>query len=154
MAGKGRARKYKIRCLKDGKIFEDIHELCTFYGFTIDQVNYRLDDGKEHKDGYSYERVWEFDNTEAIESTKAVDSKKYVEKYGDKTVPVPGYEDYYTISTSGVITNTKTAPGEVLKVKTKVTVKNTVILHREHGWTQVHNVENLLEKAFGDPEAN
>ena len=148
----GRKAKYKIKCLKDGKVFNNIDEVIAHYGLTADQVLYRLDDGLQHKDGYSWERVWEWDNTEAIESTKAVDSKAFVEKFGDKTVPLPGYEDRYTISTSGVITNTKSAPGEVLKVKTKVTVKNTVILHKDGGWSQVHNVENLLKKAFGDPE--
>jgi len=150
MAAKGRQARYKIKCLKDGLVFNTIDELCKHYGFSKDQVMYRLDDGREHKDGYSYERVWEFDNTEALETVKNVDSAKYVEKFGDKTVPLPGYEDRYTISTSGVITNIKTAPGEVLKVKTKKVVKNTVVLHKDHGWTQVHNVENLLESAFGD----
>lgn len=146
--------EYKIKCLKDGRIFNNIQEVCEAYGFTKDQVNYRLDDGLEHKDGYSYERVWDWseNNAEAIESTKAVDSKKYVAKYGDKTVPLPGYEDYYTISTSGVITDIQNH-GKILKIKSKVTVKNTVILHkRGTQWSQVHNVENLLSKAFGDPE--
>lgn len=146
--------EYKIKCLKDGKIFNNLREVCEFYGFTKDQVQYRLDDGLQHKDGYSYVRVWDWskNNAEAIETTKSVDSRKYVEKYGDKTVPLPGYEDFYTISTSGVITDIQNHD-KVLKIKTKVTVKNTVILHkRGTQWTQVHNVENLLAKAFGDPE--
>ena len=143
--------KYKIKCLRDGKIFDTMEEACAFYGKTKDAIAWRLSDGVDHKDGWNWERV--IDNTEALESVKAVQSQPFVEKFGDKTVPLPGYEDKYTISTSGVITSIlKHNAGKVCKVKSQVKVKNTVILHRGN-ITQVHNVENLLKKAFGDPEA-
>ena len=56
------------------------------------------------------------------------------------------------INASDPITSWQIEGGKVCKVKTQVKVKNTVILHRGN-ITQVHNVENLLKKAFGDPEA-
>lgn len=147
----GRRRNYKIKCLKDGKIFDTMEELCEYYDRSLDSVQYRLDKVKEYKDGYNFVRV--VDNTEALKTVEAVDSQPFVDKFGDKTVPVPGYEDRYTISTRGVITNIHQY-GTVVPVKTKVTVSNKVILHRDGGWTQTHDVENLMKKAFGDPSAD
>ena len=144
----GRKANYKIRCLKDGKIFDNIDELCEYYGFTKDQVAYRIDHIKDYKDGYNYERV--IDNTEALKTTENIDSAAFVEKFGDKTVPLPGYEGKYTISTKGVITNVKNY-GTVVPVKTDIIVRNRVILHNLEGRTQTHKVENLMKKAFGDP---
>lgn len=146
----GRTVNYKIKCLKDGKVFDTMAEACAYYGKSKDAIQWRLSDGIDHPDGWNWEKVW--DNTEALETTKAVKSQPFVDKFGDKTVPVPGYEDRYTISTRGVITKIANKSQEVLKVKTQVYVKNTVILHGEGGWSQVHNVENLMKKAFGDPE--
>ncbi len=144
---KQRKAEYKIKCCNDGLVFDTIDELCTHYGLTYDQVAYRLDKGNIYQDGRYYERV--YDNTEALESTKTVDSKPFVDKYGDKEVPVPGYEDRYTISTSGVIRDMKHG-GKVMKIKSKTIVKNKVILYKPNQ-PQVHDVENLLKKAFGDP---
>lgn len=147
MAAK-RAR-YKIRCLKDGKVFDSVEELCKFYNMTYDQVYYRIDHIKDYKDGYNFERV--VDNSEALKTVEAVDSSAFVEKYGDKTVDVPGYEGKYTISTKGVVTNTKVYD-RVIPVKTEVTVKHKVILHSLDGKkTQTHSLINLMKKAFGDP---
>lgn len=146
-------RGYKIKCLKDGKIFDTIEELCTFYNMTYDQVAYRLDNIKEYKDGMNFERI--IDNSEALKTVEAVDSSAFVDKFGDKTVPLPGYEDRYTISTKGVITNIKQY-NKVIPVKTEVTVKHKVILHRVKDGkqqTQVHSLTNLMKEAFGDPNA-
>ena len=147
----GRTANYKIKCLKDGRVFDTIEEAGAFYGKSRDAIQWRLSDGVNHKDGWNWEKVW--DNTEALKTVEAVDSKPFVDKFGDKTIPLPGYEDRYTISTRGVITKIANKSQEVVKVKTKVTVKNTVILHGDGGWSQTHNVENLMKKAFGDPDA-
>lgn len=149
----GNGRNYKIRCLKDGKVFDTIEELCNFYQMTYDQVAYRIDHIKDYKDGMNFERV--IDNSEALKSVEAVDSSAFVEKFGDKTVPLPGYEDKYTISTRGVITNIKQY-GRVVPVKTEVTVKHKVILHKikdNKQQTQIHSLTNLMKQAFGDPNA-
>lgn len=148
---RGRAA-YKIQCLVDNKIFDNIEDLCKYYNMTFDQVAYRLDHIKDYKDGMNFIRL--FDNSEALQSVKAVDSRKFVEKYGEKTVPLPGYEDKYTISTRGVITNIKDHD-RVVPVKTKVDVKHKVILHTsDNKRTQTHDLKNLMKSAFGDPEAD
>lgn len=144
-----RTTNYKIKCLKDDRIFDTLQEVCQFYNMTKDQISYRLDVVKNYKDGMNFVRV--SNNDEAIKTTENVDSAKYVEKFGDKTVPVPGYEGHYTISTKGVVTNIKSKPPRVLSVKTTIKVKNTVILHGENK-TQTHYVEGLLKKAFGEVE--
>ena len=115
------------------------------------QISYRLDTIKDYKDGMNFIRLR--NDEEALKTVENVDSKEYVDKFGDKTVPVPGYEDHYTISTKGVVTNIKSKPHRVLPVKTRVVVKNTVILHSENK-TQVHSVEGLLKRAFGDLKEN
>lgn len=146
-------RNYKIRCLNDNQIFDTIEELCAHYNMTYDQVAYRLDHVKEYKDGMNFVRV--VDNEEALKSVEAVDSTAFVEKFGDITVPLPGYEDKYTISTKGVITNIKQY-GRVIPVKTEVIVKHKVILHKIQDGkqqTQIHSLTNLMKKAFGDPNA-
>ena len=146
----GRRANYKIRSLIDGKIFDNIDELCKYYNMTYDQVAYRLDHIKEYKDGMNFERI--FDNSEALQSVEAVDSSKFVEKYGEKEVPVPGYEDKYTISTRGVVKNKRNFD-RVIPVKTTVKTKHTVILHSiDNKKTQTHDLKNLMKKAFGDPE--
>lgn len=148
-----KGRDYKIRCLTDGKVFDNIDELCEFYNMTYDQVAYRLDHIKEYKDGMNFVRV--IDNSEALKTVEAVDSSAFVEKFGDQTVPLPGYEDRYTISTRGVITNVKQY-NRVVPVKTEVTVKHKVILHKVKDGkqqTQVHSLTNLMKEAFGDPNA-
>lgn len=142
--------KYRIKCLKDEKIFDSIDELCKYYKMTYDQVAYRLDKVKDYKDGMNFVRI--VDNTEALQSVKAVDSRKFVEKYGDKTVPLPGYEDRYTISTSGVITDIKRY-NRVIPVKTVITKKQNVILNKGGTTMQTHSIINLMKKAFGDPES-
>lgn len=148
---KGRIATYKIKCLTDGNIFNNLKECCAYYNMTKDQVSYRLDVVKDYKDDMNFIRLR--NDEEALKTVENVDSKEYVEKFGDRTVPIPGYEDRYTISTKGVITNIKSKPHRVLPVKTKVVVKNTVILHNENK-TQVHSVEGLLKKAFGDLKEN
>lgn len=140
--------RYKVKCLKDGQIFDSVQELCKHYGMTYDQVYYRLDNPKDYNDGFNFVRI--YDNTEALKSVEAIDSSKFVEKYGDKTVPVPGYEDHYTISTRGVITNVR-SHNRVLPIKTIKTVKHKVILNKEGTTMQTHDVINLMKKAFGDP---
>lgn len=142
--------KYKIKSLKDGKIFDTLDELCEYYGRTRDSVQYRLDKPDNYQDGYNFERV--YDNSAALQSTKAVDTRKFVEKYGEKTVPIPGYEDHYTISTRGVITDIR-SHNRILPIKTTVTVKHKVILHKQKTTMQTHDVINLLKKSFGDPDA-
>ena len=141
---------YRIKCLNDNMVFDDIHDLCKYYNMTYDQVAYRLDHVKDYKDGYNFVRIP--DNEEALKSVEAVDSSKFVEKFGDKTVDIPGYEGKYTISTRGVVTNVKQF-GRVIPVKTKVTTKHTVILHGVNNKnTQTHSLINLMKKAFGDPD--
>lgn len=145
-------RGYRIKCLNDDRIFEDIQELCNFYGMTYDQVAYRLDHVKEYKDGMNFVRV--IDNEDALESIKAVDTSSFTSKFGDRTVPLPGYEDKYTISTNGVITNIKQY-NKVVPVKTETIVKHKVILHKVKDGkqqTQTHSLINLMKEAFGDPE--
>lgn len=144
-------RKYKIKCLNDDKIFETIQDVCANYNMTYDQVAYRIDHVKEYKDGMNFVRV--IDNTEALKTVEAVDSSAFVEKFGDKTVPVPGYEDRYTISTKGVITNLKQY-NTVVPVKTEVITRHKVILHNTidgKQTSQVHSLTNLMKAAFGDP---
>lgn len=146
---KGRRLNYKIQCVNDGKLFDTVSDVCEYYKMTIDQVSYRIDHVKEYHDGMNFIRVP--DDEAALKTVEAVRSEKYVEKFGDKTVPVPGYEDRYTISTKGVVTNIKAKCPWVLPVKTQVTVKNTVILHNDYK-TQTHSVEGLLKRAFGEIE--
>lgn len=141
--------RYRIKCLKDGKIFETMDELCEYYHRTKDSVQYRLDVIKDYKDGYNFVRI--FDNEEALKSVEAIDSSKFVEKYGDKTVPIPGYEGHYTISTRGVITNVQNHD-RIIPIKTTVTVKHKAVLHKGGSTMQTHDVINLMKSAFGDPE--
>lgn len=143
----GRRVTYKIQCTTDGKIFDTMQELCEYYHMTKDQVSYRLDKPSNYHDGMNFNRIP--DDTEALKSVEAVDTKAYEEKFGDKTVPLPGYEGLYTISTKGVITRVKGVCPHVVPVKTTVTVKNTVILHNDYK-TQTHSVQGLLKRAFGD----
>lgn len=157
MSSQGRYANYKIQCVNDGKVFNNIYEVCDYYKMTKDQVAYRLDVVKEYHDGMNFIRIPnEEDDKEAMESIKSVNCQQYIDKFGDKTVPIPGYEGIYTISTNGLITNVKSKPRRYVKVKSKVTVKNTVILHNgdRNYTTQVHSVEGLLKKAFGDVEEN
>jgi len=143
--------RFKVRSVKDGRIFDSLEEVCKFYNMTYDQIAYRLDKPSNYHDGMNFERF--YDNTEALKSVEAVDSSAFVEKYGDKTVPVPGYEGKYTISTKGVVTNIQNH-NRILPVKTTVTVKHTVILHSlDKKQTQTHSLINLMKKAFGDPDA-
>lgn len=144
--------RYKIKCLRDDLVFDSVEDLCKHYGMTYDQVYYRIDHIKDYKDGLNFERI--IDNTDALESVQAVDSQPFVDKYGDKTVPLPGYEDKYTISTKGVIRNIKSY-NRVIPVKTTLVKKHTVILHTsDNKRTQTHSLVNLMKKAFGDPYNN
>lgn len=145
-------RNYKIRCLNDDKVYDSIQDVCNAYSMTYDQVAYRIDHVKDYKDGMNFVRV--IDNSEALKTVEAVDSSAFVDKFGDKTVPLPGYEDKYTISTKGVVTNVKQY-GRVLPVKTEVTIKHKVILHKTvdgKQQSQVHSLTNLMKAAFGDPD--
>lgn len=143
-------RYYRIKCLKDGKVFESLDDVLKEYNMTYDQVAYRLDHVKDYKDGFNFIRIPK--NEDALKSVEAVDSSVFVEKFGDKTVPVPGYEDHYTISTKGVITDIQ-GYGRVIPVKTQTIVRHKVILHNKHNnATQTHSLINLMKKAFGDPE--
>lgn len=144
----GRQKRYKIKCVNDGKIFNTIDELCEYYGRTYDSVAYRLDHIADYKDGYNFVRV--YDNEKALQSTKSIDCRAFVEKYGEKTVPVPGYDGRYTISTRGVIMDTKHG-NRVLDIKTKVKVTHKVVLNKSGTTMQTHDVINLMKKAFGDP---
>ena len=86
-------------------------------------------------------------------ATSLEDVRKFVEKYGENTVPIPGYEERYTISTRGVITDIGSRnKGRVLPVKTQITVKHRTALHKGGTTMQTHDVINLMKKAFGDPE--
>ena len=149
--GKGRTANYRIQCVTDGKVFSNIKECCEYYNMTKDQISYRLDNVKNYKDGMNFIRLR--NDEEALKTVEAVNSAVYVEKFGDVTVPIPGYEDRYSISTKGVITNIKSKPPRVIAVKTKVVVKNTVILHNDYK-TQTHSVEGLLKRAFGEIKEN
>lgn len=146
---RGKRANYKIKCVNDDRVFDTLQDACNYYNMTKDQINYRLDVIKDYHDGMNFVRIP--DDEEALKTVEAVDSQKYVDKFGDKTVPIPGYEDRYTISTKGVVTNIKATCPWVLPVKTKVTVKNTVILHTDYK-TQTHSVEGLLKRAFGEIE--
>lgn len=149
---KPRRPKYKIRSLIDGKEFDCIQDVCEYYNMTYDQIAYRLDKISDYKDGMNFERF--YDNTEALKSVEAIDSHLFTEKYGDKTVPIPGYEGKYTISTKGVIRNIQNHD-RVIPITTQVTTKHKVILHSiDNKQTQTHSVINLMKKAFGDPEEN
>ncbi len=132
-------------------VFDSVDELCKYYGMTYDQVYYRIGHIKNYRDGLNFERI--IDNTEAIESVKLVDSQPFVDKFGDKTVPIPGYEDKYTISTKGIIKNIKSYD-RVIPVKTKIMKKHSVILHNSDNKTQTYSLINLMKKAFGDPYAD
>ena len=146
----GRRADYKIQCVNDGRIFDTIDDLCEFYHRSYDSVAYRLDHVKDYQDGYNFVRV--YDDTEAVQSAKAIDTRAFEAKYGDKTVPIPGYENKYTISTNGVIRDI-TKKGKAVKIKTNVTVKHKVVLHKGGTTMQTHDVINLMKKAFGDPDA-
>lgn len=140
--------RYKIQCVNDGKIFDTMEDLCKYYDRTHDSVSYRLDNPSNYKDGLNFIRVW--DDSDALASTRAIDTRAFVEKFGDQTVPVPGFENHYTISTQGVVTNIL-SHNRIMPVKTTVNTKHTVILQKEKTTMQTISVKNLMKKAFGDP---
>lgn len=115
----------------DGKIFECCSDACRYYfGKTYNQLYVKTFPDRYEVNGKTFKRLHE---------------SYYIVKYGDQVKPIPGFEEEYTLSTSGEIRSVK-FPGRVKKI-TKTKSSATVMLSK-HSLPYCYNLSALLRLTF------